>query len=212
MKNAILDIIEHRLPDRELAVDDTIKVVVAGHPISIGAFSLDTHARFVAMFGLTLYRLRELLGNLEFPESKVDLPNLVNRWLLALNTPRVYRQILKILELTLFREPGNEWWRRHKRWFRKHVTVQQLTDVFLYVYLANWECVKKNVTFLLRRAGIAATTETYWSSSAQNLGGQIGKHVRSRFDGLPSISSDGRKLVFLKKPPVPQGEAASGNG
>jgi len=171
--------------DREIAREDALVVNVGGHPVRVRAFTLDNYANWLQDMGTMLHAFPALLATLEWPETVKSVESVRQRWMVVLSQRLMYAKVLKMFRRTILREPGNEWWRRHFRYFRKRITVQELMDLFFYIYLFNHEAVKKNATFLLKRLGFVRNKATFLSSSAENLAGVSGAQVKPRFPVSP---------------------------
>ena len=198
--DALADIIDNKRPDLEIALERPMVVTVADHPIHCRCFTYANHQRWMALMATTLVEFHEILKTLDWPEKAKDLQSIRQRFMVAFGQAKLYRQIISLLQKTLLREPGNQYWRWHLRRFRRSVTVQQVIDLFLYCYLFNYEAVKKNVTSLLEIMGLVKSQATYSSSSTRNLGGTRNGPAKPRFPNSPFISRDGGKVTINRKP------------
>ena len=177
--------------DEDLAIlsDPPCVVEIAGRKIEVRALTLHNHKRWLAIFGAIVRQYEAILESVEWPEKKNDVELQRQRWQMFFSAGTVQEQTLAMIEQTLFHEPGNGWWRRHKRWFRKHVTILELMDLFFYLYLWNCEAPKKNATFLLRRMGFASQKATLYGGWSKNLGGLSGAQVTPRYASSNSSGS-----------------------
>jgi len=205
--NALKDIIDAGgRDDREIARWEPLVVRVAGHPITVSAFTIDNYERWAIIMGTTLHTFPKILETLEWPETPKGIQKVRQAWMLAISQRALQREMMSMIERTIFRERGNFWWRWHKRWFRRHVTVGELIDLFFYAYLFNHEAVKKNVEFLLRRMGFVRKKVTFLSSSAENLAGMSGAQVKPRFPVPPYSPSAPQNSTMSSRrcpPPLP---------
>ena len=173
--------------DMAILSDPPCVVEIAGRKISVRALTLDNHKRWLFIFGMILQQFELILRSVEWPDGRSEFEAQREKWQTFFSADRIQRQAITMIEQSLFCEPGNRWWRWHKRWFRKHVTVIELTDLFFYLYLWNCEAVKKNVTFLLRRMGFATQKATLFGGWSANLAGHSGAQVQPRFPNAPPI-------------------------
>jgi hypothetical protein len=198
--NALKDIIDNGRDDLAIATEPELVVTIGGRPIHCRAFTLANHTRWTLAMGTALHSMSAILAGLEWPETKEGIERIRKTWTFALSTAKVQKQMMRLIEQTLFREPGNGWWRWHRGYFRTRVTVNELTDLFFYMYLWNHEAVKKNVTFLLQRMGFIRHKATFLSSSAQNLGGMSGAQVKPRSPSSAFSSSGTQNSTTSSRP------------
>jgi len=175
--------------DLSILADPPCVVEIAGRKIRVRALTLDNHKRWLVIFGTILRQYELVLEAAEWPDAKIDVAKQREKWQAFFSVEKVQREILTLVEQTLFREPGNLWWRLHKRWFRKHVTVMELMDLFFYLYLWNCEAVKKNAIFLLARMGFARRKATLYGGWSQNLAGHSGAQVQPRYPVSPPTAA-----------------------
>jgi len=68
-----------------------------------------------------------------------------------------------------------------RRYFRKHATYDLVTQCFLASQLLNYEAVKKNIEFLLKRAHIIQQSPTSLISSQERTDGAATKRLKPRY-------------------------------
>jgi hypothetical protein len=210
--DALRDIIENKDGDREIARQEPMRVMVAGHPVFCRCFTYRNHQRWLGVMGTTLVQFQSLFRTLDLPEKFQDLKKARIQFSVLLAQRKLYDTIVDLLCRTLLREPGNEWWRKHRRKFRREVTVQEIVDLFFYCYLFNYEAVKKNISFLLERMGLVKKRDTYTSSSTSGLAGIVSESIKPRFASSPFISKDGEKLTILSRPKSRSAPAGGDSG
>jgi len=213
--NALKDIIdEGGREDREIAKEEPLVVKVGGRQIYIRAFTLDNYVRWLGDLGTMLHQFQKLLETLEWPETQKGLDRVRQSWMVLMSQRGVYETLIRMVCRTIFREPGNGWWRWHGGFFRKRVTVQELMDLFFYAYLFNHEAVKKNATFLLKKMGFVRHRATFLSSSAGNLAGVSGAQVKPRYPVSPfsRVEKPSSNPSNLKRPVAPVIPMPGGGG
>jgi hypothetical protein len=171
--------------DREIAKFEPLIVNVGGHPVSVRAFTLDNYLVWLQRMGTMLMAFPNLLATLEWPETVKGIERVRQAWMRIMSQRKMYDHLLAMFRATVLREPGNEWWRFRYGFFRKRITVQELMDLFFYIYLFNHEAVKKNAIFLLKRLGFVRNKATFLSGSAENLAGMHGAQVKPRYPISP---------------------------
>lgn len=175
--------------DMAILSDPPCVVEIAGRKLKVRAMTLENHKRWFLIFGSILRSYEIILESVEWPESASSIEGQRQRWQTFFSADRVQQDAISMIEQTLFREPGNGWWRRHKKWFRKNVTIIELMDLFFYLYLWNCEAVKKNATFLLRRMGFAHRRATLFGGWSRNLGGHSGAQVQPQYPVSPPAAA-----------------------
>ena len=200
------------IEDLAILADPPCVVTVAGRKLSVRALTLHNHKKWLVLFGTMVRQYEMILESVEWPERKATIEEQRSRWQLFFSADTVIEQTLRMIEQTLFREPGNGWWRRHRRWFRKHVTILDLMDLLFYLYLWNCEAAKKNATFLLRRMGFVSQKAILFGGWSKNLGGLSGAQVTPRYGSssssasvLPKPTTAHHNRSAHRAPPLPGG-------
>jgi hypothetical protein len=67
------------------------------------------------------------------------------------------------------------------RYFMRHATYETVTQCFLATQLINYDAVKKNLDWLIIRAGIIQASPTLLTTSVESGDGQKSKHLTPRF-------------------------------
>lgn len=213
------------LGDREIDEEEPFQIPIGPERriLTVHGLPLAPWERFQRLYALFLLTFLDKLQEYEWPEWD-DYTNdkKLQRFMgitMAIGRDRKMRGFLmRIVKETLFRDLVNRripWWRRSERkeardkrnwipprrqgmsfrYFCKHVTINQVVQLFLALYLYNVEAVKKNAALLAKRLGV--NTERWLSSSTRDLGGLQDVSIRPRFQNLCSSNSDGWSQTYL---------------
>lgn len=193
--SALKQIIEEKVDDKSIVREEPMVVNVGGHAVFCRCFTYRNHQRWLTHLGLMLGGFKSLFDEVTFPSNQEQMEKSRKTLMLLLSNSKIYRAIMRMFRQTILREPGNEYWRWRWRKFRREITVQEMLDLFFYIYLYNYEAVKKNVSLLLGRMGFVKSLDTYISGSTENLGGTVSKWTKPRYQNSPFTSNGGPKLL-----------------
>jgi len=193
--SALKDIIDNKVDDKTIVREEPMVVNVGGHAVFCRCFTYRNHQKWLAALGSLLTGFHALFQNVEFPGNQESIDKSRRSMMFLLSNKRVYDAIMKMFRRTVLREPGNEYWRWRWRKFKREVTVQEIIDLFFYVYLYNYEAVKKNVSFLLGRMGFVRNQGTYISGSVENLGGTVSRWTKPQYQNSAFTKSGGPRLL-----------------
>jgi hypothetical protein len=194
--------------------------------LTVRCFPIVQWQKFQRLFALFVTQFYAMLSEYDWPEwedyetdKKLARLSLMMQRMATREDCR--RMVMYAIKRTLFRDPVNEpipWWRRDRRkaaikrgweppkpqgmsfrYFRKHVTVDQLMRIWMAVYLYNIAAVKKNARSLA--ALLKVELERSSSSHSETSGSPSTKPWAPRFPNSPFLRRDSEngKVIAIEK-------------
>jgi hypothetical protein len=174
----MVDVRKLELEDLYIIEERPLRVKIGRRLLFISPLPLRKVDKFEKMFADLLIKWRKYIGNIEILDyTKLKSSESVEAF--AFLWKRLLKKEKKFLidVCKLICEP----YRFSVHYFMKRATYDVVTQCYLASQLINYDSVKKNIQFLLVRAGMLQAKQPLLATLQENMDGQKRRHLTPRY-------------------------------
>ena len=200
-KNSIDRLFRDQVEDFIIIKEQPMPIKIGAKTIFIGNFTLETEQKFFQKWAQIINLMVGRICNWRLmDERKKELNDKCSFFMLAdgktmneflMRDKWFCRQLMDVINETVLKQQAYylnnaqereliSWKNCDWKYFKKNVSSMDLIQICYYIYLYNFDSVKKNAILLLDRMGMKALTETSIPGWLANMPGLTGRFLQSQ--------------------------------